>query len=63
VTDLELARRMRRGDERACAEVFDAAFGATYRFALARLGRDADAAQEVAQAPLARAAFGAAEGR
>jgi RNA polymerase sigma-70 factor (ECF subfamily) len=55
--DRELARRMSAGDERAFAEFFDAYFGGIYRFALARLDRDQDAAQEVAQATLARAAF------
>jgi RNA polymerase sigma-70 factor (ECF subfamily) len=57
VTDLELARRMSAGDERAFAEFFGAYFGGIYRFALARLGRDENAAQEVAQAALARAAL------
>jgi RNA polymerase sigma-70 factor (ECF subfamily) len=56
-TDLDLARRMRGGDERAFDEFFDAYFDAVYRFALARLGRDPDAAQEVAQETLARAAL------
>jgi RNA polymerase sigma-70 factor (ECF subfamily) len=55
--DRELARRMSGGDERSFAEFFEAYFGGVYRFALARLERDADAAQEVAQATLARAAF------
>jgi RNA polymerase sigma-70 factor (ECF subfamily) len=55
--DRELARRMSRGDERAFAEFFEAYFGGVYRFALSRLDRDAEAAQEVAQATLARAAF------
>jgi len=45
------------GDARAFDEFFDAYYGAIYRFALKRLGRDEDEAQEVAQAVLARAAF------
>jgi RNA polymerase sigma-70 factor (ECF subfamily) len=57
LTDLELARRMSAGDERAFDEFFRAYFGGIYRFALPRLGRDEDAAQEVAQAALARAAL------
>jgi RNA polymerase sigma-70 factor (ECF subfamily) len=57
VKDLELARRMSRGDERAFAEFFDAYFGGVYRFALVRLRCDEDAAKEVAQATLARAAL------
>lgn len=49
---------MRSGrDERAFEEFFDAYFGGLYRFALARLGRDEDAALEVAQSALARGAF------
>ena len=55
--DLDLARRMSARDERAFAEFFDAYFAPTYRFALSRLGRDEDAAQEVAQAALVRAAL------
>jgi RNA polymerase sigma-70 factor (ECF subfamily) len=57
VTDLDLARRMSAGEERAFTEFFDAYFGRVYRFALARLDRDEDAAREVAQATLAQAAF------
>lgn len=55
--DLELARRMSARDERAFAEFFDAYFAPVYRFALSRLGRNEDAAQEVAQATLVRAAL------
>jgi len=55
--DLELARRMSARDERAFDEFFDAYFAPSYRFALSRLGRDEDAAQEVAQATLVRAAL------
>jgi RNA polymerase sigma-70 factor (ECF subfamily) len=48
---------MSAGDERAFNEFFDSYHGGIYRFALARLGRDEGAAQEVAQATLSRAAF------
>lgn len=48
---------MSAGDERAFDEFFDAYFGGIYRFALSRLGRDEAAAQDVAQAALARAAL------
>jgi RNA polymerase sigma-70 factor (ECF subfamily) len=48
---------MAGGDERAFDEFFEAYFGAVYRFARARLQGDEDAALEVAQATLARAAF------
>jgi RNA polymerase sigma-70 factor (ECF subfamily) len=47
---------MSAGDERAFDEYFEAYFAALYRFALARLGRDEGAAQDVAQAALARGA-------
>ena len=54
-TDLELVRRMRSGDEDAFERFFAAAYPALYRFALARLRQDRDAAGEVAQAALCRA--------
>ena len=50
-----LARRMLDGDDRAFDEFFRGTFPAVYRFALARTGRDAEAAEEVAQATLCRA--------
>lgn len=53
--DLHLVRRLISGDEAAFAEFFDAYFSALYRFALARLNRDADAAEEVVQATLCKA--------
>ena len=53
--DLELVRRMRDGDEAAFERFFDAAYPTLYRFALARLGGDRDAAGEVAQAAICRA--------
>lgn len=43
------------GEERAFEEFFDRHFPGLYRFALARLGRDADAAEDVAQATICRA--------
>jgi RNA polymerase sigma-70 factor (ECF subfamily) len=55
VTEPELVRRMTAGDEAAFAEFFDAFFPGLFRFAMARLGRDEDAAEEVVQAALARA--------
>ncbi len=54
-SDRELARRMLAGDERAFGEFFDAHFPGLYRFALARLDWDEDAAEEVAQAALCKA--------
>jgi RNA polymerase sigma-70 factor (ECF subfamily) len=57
VTDLDLARRMAVGDEAAFAAFFEAYFPSVFRFALARLDRDEDAAEEVAQAALARGAL------
>lgn len=43
------------GEERAFTEFFDGHFSRLYRFALPRLGRDADAAEEVVQAVLCKA--------
>lgn len=51
-TDAELARRMLEGDERAFQEFFDGHFPRLFRFALTRLGGNADAAEEAAQAAL-----------
>lgn len=53
--DRRLVRRMLAGDERAFEEFFDGYFPGLYRFALARLGCDEDAAEEVAQATLCKA--------
>ena len=50
-----LVRRMVRGDEAAFEEFFSASFGPLFRFALPRVGGDADAAEEVVQAALCRA--------
>lgn len=43
------------GDERAFDEFFDAYFPGLYRFALARLDRNADLAEDVVQAAMAKA--------
>lgn len=53
--DVALARRMRRGDERAVAEFCTACLPRLYRFALHRLG-DADDADDVVQTVLGKAA-------
>ena len=54
--DLELARRLVAGDERGFAKFFDEYYPRVFRFALTRLGRDTDAADELAQRTLCRAA-------
>lgn len=53
--DRFLVARMLRGDEAAFTEFFDASFGPMIRFALPRVGGDADAAEEVVQRTLCRA--------
>ena len=50
--DRTLARRMLAGDERAFDEFFEGHFPGLYRFALTRLDRDEDAAEEVALGPV-----------
>ena len=50
-----LARRMVRGEESAFEEFFEDYFPGLYRFALARTGHDADAAEEIVQAALCQA--------
>ena len=55
IDERALVRRLLRGDEAAFAAFFARSFGPLYRFALARLGGDADGAQEVVQATLCRA--------
>jgi RNA polymerase sigma-70 factor, ECF subfamily len=52
--DTQLVSRMLAGEEPAFEEFFERFFPALYRFALARLGRDADAAEDVVQATLVR---------
>lgn len=54
MNDLALARRLLAGDELAFEEFFADYFPRLYRFALVRLGGNADAAEEVAQAVLIR---------
>ncbi|MFO1407974.1 MAG: RNA polymerase sigma factor [Steroidobacteraceae bacterium] len=53
--DRELVRRMLVGEEPAFAEFFETYFPRVYRFALPRLGRDPDTAQDVVQATLVKA--------
>ena len=53
--DLDLARRLRTGDESAFEQFFAEYFPRVYRFARVRLGGDDDAAEEVAQVTLIRA--------
>lgn len=50
-----LVRRMLDGDERAFSEFFDEYFARLYRFALPRVGGDADAAEDVVQVTLCKA--------
>jgi RNA polymerase sigma-70 factor (ECF subfamily) len=52
--DRDLVRRMLDGDEGAFRQFFDGHFPGLFRFAMTRLGRDADAAEEVAQATLCK---------
>ena len=54
-TDLDLVRRMLHGDEAAFERFFEATYPALYRFALARLDFNRDAAAEVAQAAICKA--------
>jgi RNA polymerase sigma-70 factor (ECF subfamily) len=51
----ELIAGMLKGDERAFTAFFDSYFPRVYRFALPRLGGDADATAEVVQATLVKA--------
>jgi len=51
----ELVAAMLKGDERAFTAFFDSYFPRVYRFALPRLGGDADAAADVVQATLVKA--------
>ncbi len=54
-SDLTLVKRLLRGDEPAFEEFFRCYFPRLYRFALARLGRDEDTAEEIVQATLCHA--------
>jgi RNA polymerase sigma-70 factor, ECF subfamily len=51
ITDRDLIRRMRNGDDNAFREFFDAYFPRLYRFALARVRQEA-AAEDIAQAAI-----------
>ncbi len=53
--DSELIRQMLAGEESAFNAFFDSYFPRVYRFALARLGRDPEAARDVVQATLTKA--------
>jgi RNA polymerase sigma-70 factor (ECF subfamily) len=53
--DRRLARRLGKGDEASFRQFFDASFPRLYRFALARLDGDVEAAADVAQETLVRA--------
>ena len=53
--DRELVRRMLAGEEEAFTAFFDGHFPRLYRFALRRMGEDADAAEDVAQSALCKA--------
>jgi RNA polymerase sigma-70 factor (ECF subfamily) len=53
--DVDLARRLRIGDEPAFEEFFTEYFPRLYRFARVRLGGDDDAAEEVTQTTLIKA--------
>jgi RNA polymerase sigma-70 factor (ECF subfamily) len=54
-SDRTIARRMLAGDEAAFEEFFETYFSGLYRFALTRLDRNADAAEDVVQATLCKA--------
>jgi RNA polymerase sigma-70 factor (ECF subfamily) len=53
--DRGLVKRMLAGEERAFEEFFAGHFPRLYRFALVRVGQDADVAEEVVQAALCKA--------
>lgn len=54
-SERDLVRHMLAGEERAFTTFFDTYFPRLYRFALPRLGGDAEAAREVVQATLVKA--------
>lgn len=54
-TDRALVKRLLRGEEAAFEEFFHGYFPRLYRFALARLSYDEDAAEEIVQATLCQA--------
>ena len=53
-SDRDLVQRMLAGDQPAFQEFFDAHFPGLYRFAMTRLGHDADVAEEVVQSTLCK---------
>jgi RNA polymerase sigma-70 factor, ECF subfamily len=53
--DRDLVKKMLAGDEDAFSRFFEGFFSRLYRFALPRLGRDPDAAEEVVQVTLSKA--------
>jgi RNA polymerase sigma-70 factor (ECF subfamily) len=53
-SDRDLVQRMLAGDQQAFQEFFDAHFPGLYRFAMTRLGHDADVAEEVVQSTLCK---------
>jgi len=53
--DRKLTKRLLAGDEQAFNQVFDEYFSRLYRFALARLSDDPEAARDVVQSALSRA--------
>ena len=55
IEDRELVRRMLAGDEEAFRVFFESHFARLYRFALTRLGRDDDAAEDIVQSTLCKA--------
>lgn len=55
IEDRKLTKRLLAGDERAFNQFFDDYFSRLYRFSLARLSNDENAAGEVTQAALSRA--------
>jgi RNA polymerase sigma-70 factor (ECF subfamily) len=54
MSDMALARRLLAGDEPAFEEFFAACFPPLYRFAMARLGGNEDAAEDIVQRVLIR---------
>ncbi|MDX1382917.1 MAG: RNA polymerase subunit sigma-24, partial [Thermoanaerobaculia bacterium] len=54
-SDRRLARRVAAGDARAFEELWSASFQRLYRFALARVDGDPEAAAELAQETMVRA--------
>ncbi len=54
--DLQLAKRMLRGDEKAISEFMDVYFPRLYRFALVRMNHDETSAEDIVQQTLTGAA-------